>query len=104
MAKKNKELTLFDPGDPVPSSREVRLEDGITDGYAEHVALSIYSGSTKELLDGITSIELTIEARRANAARSIAKILRDKLMVDGYLVISDIDHALMEFLEAELPS
>lgn len=86
----------------LPPSREVRLEDGVTEGFAEHVALSIYSGSTKELIDGICSIELTIEAKRANAARGLALALRNKLLVEGYLVISDIDHALEDFLEAEV--
>lgn len=85
----------------LPPSREVRLQDGVTEGYAEEVALSIYSGSTTELMDGIASIELTIEGKRANAARTIAKLLRDKLLVDGYIVVSDIDNLLEDFLEQE---
>lgn len=101
MSKSKKELRLFDVPD-IPPSREIRLQDGVTEGFAEHVALSIYSGSTKELLDGITAIELTIEARRANAARGVALAVRNKLMADGYLVQLDIENILEDFLENEL--
>lgn len=86
----------------LPPSREVRFEDGITHGFAETVGMSIYQGSTDELLNGIAAIELTIEARRASAARSIALILTKKLALEGYIVVSDIDDALEDFLEAEL--
>lgn len=85
----------------LPASREVRLQDGVTEGFAEHVGLKIYTGSTRQLLEGIVSIELTIEARRANAARTLAMLVRNKLIADGYLVETDIDHILEDFLEAE---
>lgn len=86
----------------VPPSREVRFEDGVTQGFAETVALRIYQGSTDELLDGVTAIELTIEARRADAARTLAALLRVKLAEEGYIVASDIDDTLYNFLEAEI--
>lgn len=86
----------------LPPSRELRLEDGAAQGFAEHVALSIYSGGTTELLQGIVGIELTIESQRANAARSIALLLKRQLTVEGYLVVSDIDECLETFLEEEL--
>lgn len=86
----------------LPASREVRFEDGITHGFAEMVGMSIYSGSTDELIHGITAIELTIEGQRANAARSLAFVLSQKLRLEGYIVITDIDDALESFLESEL--
>lgn len=86
----------------LPPSREVRFEDGITQGFAETVAFRIYQGNTDELLHGIAAIELTIESRRANAARTLASVLRVKLAEGGYIVTSDIDDALEDFLQAEL--
>lgn len=86
----------------LPPSREVRFEDGITHGFAEMISLSIYHGSTDELIDGIAAIDLTIEAKRADAARSLAFVLSQKLKLDGYIVVSDIDEALEDFLESEV--
>lgn len=86
----------------VPESREVRLEGGVSQGFAEDVALRIYQGSAGEMLNGIIAIELTIESKRANAARSLATLLRIKLAEEGYIVTSDIDDALESFLESEL--
>lgn len=85
-----------------PPSREVRFEDGITHGFAETVAFSIHQGGTNELIDGIAAIDLTIESRRANAARSLAAALRVKLAEVGYIVVSDIDDTLELFLEGEM--
>lgn len=86
----------------IPPSREVRLEDGITHDFSEHVALSIYSGGSSELLEGISAIELTIEAERAGAARRLARLLKDRLLFDGYIVVSSIDDTLESFLESEV--
>lgn len=86
----------------IPPSREVRISDGVTHGFAEAVGLSIYQGSSNELMHGITAIELTIEARRADAARMLAFVLSQKLRLEGYIVITDIDDALEEFLESEV--
>lgn len=85
-----------------PPSREVRMSSGVTQGFAEMVGLSIYQGSSNELIHGITAIELTIEAQRAKSARGLAVALRKKLAEDGYIVISDIDDVLENFLELEL--
>ena len=86
----------------VPPSREVRLQDGVTEGFAENVALKIYQGSAGELIEGITAIELTIESKRAGAARELAELLHVKLIKDGYLVASSIDKTLEDFLESEV--
>lgn len=86
----------------LPPSREVRFEDGVTEGFAESVAFKIHQGGTEELLDGIAAIELTIESRRAHAARGLATALRVKLAEVGYIVTSDIDDTLEQFLESEL--
>lgn len=83
-----------------PPSREVRMQGGITEGFAETVGLSIYQGSSNELIHGIAAIELTIEAQRAKSARGLAVALRRKLSEDGYIVVSDIDDALEDFLES----
>lgn len=85
-----------------PPSKEVRMQGGVTEGFAEYVALSIYQGASNELIDGIAAIELTIESQRANAARTLAFTLGQKLRLDGYIVITDIDDALEAFLESEL--
>lgn len=85
----------------IPPSREVRMAGGVTEGFAEHVALSIYQGSSGELADGIIAIELTIEAQRASAVRGLATALRVKLAEAGYIVTSDIDDVLEDFLETE---
>lgn len=77
------------------------MQDGVTEGFAESVAMSIYEGSSTELMHGIAAIELTIESRRANAARGLAMALRVKLAEEGYIVTSDIDDALEDFLETE---
>lgn len=82
-------------------SREVRMQGGVTEGFAETVGLSIYQGSSNELIHGIAAIELTIEGQRANAARSLAFVLSQKLRLEGYVVITDIDDALTNFLESE---
>lgn len=78
------------------------MEDGITYGFSEHVAMTIYSGGTTELLNGIAAIELTMEERRADAARELARLVKLHLGNQGYLVASDVDHLLEEFLEAEV--
>lgn len=75
------------------------MQDGVTEGFAETVGLSIYQGSSNELIHGIAAIELTIEGQRANAARGLAVALRKKLAAEGYIVVSDIDDALEDFLE-----
>lgn len=85
----------------LPPSRELRFEDGITEGFAESVAFRIHQGGTGELMNGIAAIELTIESRRADAARTLAFILGQKLKLEGYIVVSDIDDALENFLENE---
>lgn len=86
----------------LPPSREVRFEEGVTEGFAESVAFRIHQGGTGELMDGIAAIELTIQSRRANAARGLATALRVKLAEVGYIVISDIDDTLEQFLEGEI--
>lgn len=88
----------------LPPSREVRFSEGVTEGFAESVAMSIYQGSSTELMHGIAAIELTIESRRANAARTLAFTLGQKLKLEGYIVTSDIDDALEDFLESEMES
>lgn len=76
------------------------MQGGITEGFAETVGLSIYQGSSNELIHGIAAIELTIEAQRAKSARGLAVALRRKLSEEGYIVVSDIDDALEDFLES----
>lgn len=86
----------------LPPSREVRLEDGVTHGFSEAVAMTIYSGGTQDLLKGMAAIELTIESQRANAARELARRVMARLTVDGYIVVSDIEQVLEAFLEDEV--
>ncbi len=97
--KKEEELRLFDPD--VPPSQEVRLADGVADGFAETVAMKIHYGSTRDLKEGAVAIEFTLEERRANAARTVARLVTEKLILEGYIVASDVTHILENFLEAE---
>jgi len=69
-----------------------------SDHLIDRIAFRIYQGDAGQLARGINELDLVIEFNRATAVHAFAELLRRKLMEDGYIVISDIDHVEGEFL------
>lgn len=68
----------------------------------ERIAWRIHTASTSDFPTHLGELELYVDYERSMAAHGLAVLLRDKLMSDGYIIISDIDDAVNEFCEADL--
>lgn len=85
-----------------PPSREVRLQDGSTEGDLETIAFDLYAGGTAQLVPNISKLELVVQLREAKAVRGLCELLRNKLLLDGYLVVDSIDQVQEQWHENQL--
>lgn len=86
----------------IPPSREVRWADGVAEGDAERVAFQIYAGDAGSLACSVVELELVMEKDRSRSIEAFAHLLKQKLLKDGYIVISDIDDAERQWHEEEV--
>lgn len=83
----------------IPPSREVRIRENSPITDVERVAFSIYTGDAGNLAANLIKLELMVESRQAKALDALAVILKNKLIKDGYIVISDIDESVEQWHE-----
>jgi len=78
------------------------MTDKPINGQAERVAFDIYSGDASDLSRQVVRLELVMGHDRSRAVDAFAALLRNKLLVEGYLVISDIDNAAEDWHEEDV--
>jgi hypothetical protein len=86
----------------IPPSREVRIRENSPITDVERVAFSIYSGDAGNLATNLVKLELLVESKQARALEALATILRQKLLLDGYVVIEDIDEGVKKWHEEDV--
>lgn len=86
----------------LPPSREVRIRENSPITDVEQVAFSIYTGDAGNLAANMIRLELLMESKQAKALDALAVILKQKLIKDGYIVISDIDEGVKHWHEDDV--
>lgn len=84
-----------------PPSREVRWADGLAEGQLEQIAFQLHSTDTSGLVKSLVSLELVVELKRAQAVQELVVLLKQKLALDGYMVVSSIDETAEQWYERE---
>jgi len=90
------------PFETVPPSREVRIKEGAPVGDLERIAFGIYTGDAGELGASLVKLELVMESRESKALDALSVILKQKLVKDGYIVISDVDEGVRQWHEDDI--
>lgn len=69
---------------------------------SQRLAFRLWHRETPDLEHGAGEIRLLVEFQRAMGVTALGKSLKEKLQKEGYLVQTDIDTAVENFLEDEL--